>query len=88
VVDYLEPVGESAKTTRFGDQVLFWLSRLHFGRFAGLPVEIIWTVFGLMPAVLFATGALLWWKRVLRPWMRGRRIDQAAPPPSGGSIRV
>ena len=88
VVDYLEPVGESAKTTRFGDQVLFWLSRLHFGRFAGLPVEIIWTVFGLMPAVLFVTGALLWWNRVLRPRMRGRMIDEAAPQPSGGSLRV
>jgi uncharacterized iron-regulated membrane protein len=88
VVDYLEPVGESAKTTRFGDQVLFWLSRLHFGRFAGLPVEMIWTVFGLMPAVLFVTGALLWWKRVLRPRMRARMIDEAAPQPSDGSIRV
>jgi uncharacterized iron-regulated membrane protein len=88
VADYLEPVGEPAKTTRFGDQVLLWLSRLHFGRFAGLPVEIIWTVFGLMPAVLFLTGALLWWKRVLRPRMRGRMIDEAAPQPSDGSIRV
>jgi uncharacterized iron-regulated membrane protein len=88
VVDYWEPVGESAKSTRFGDQVLFWLSRWHFGRFAGLPVEMIWTVFGLMPAALFVTGALLWWKRVLRPRMRGRMIDEAAPQPSDGSIRV
>jgi len=34
VVDFLEPMRDSSKTTRFGDQVLFWLSRLHFGRFA------------------------------------------------------
>src|SRR6266478_5184109 len=67
VVDFLEPMRDSSKTTRFGDQVLFWLSRLHFGRFAGLPVEIIWTIFGLAPAVLFVTGAVMWWKRVLRP---------------------
>ena len=69
VVDFFEPIQEPSKT-RFGDQVLFWLSRLHFGRFAGLPVEIIWMIFGLMPAVLFVTGTLMWWKRVLRPWVR------------------
>ena len=71
VVDFLEP-GQDGKTNRFGDQVLTWLARLHFGRFAGLPVEIIWTIFGLMPAVLFVTGTLMWWNRVLKPWMRGR----------------
>jgi uncharacterized iron-regulated membrane protein len=76
VVDFLEPIHESSKTNRFGDQVLFWLARLHFGRFAGLPVEIVWTVFGLAPAVLFVTGTLMWWNRVLSPWMRRRLIVQ------------
>jgi uncharacterized iron-regulated membrane protein len=88
VVDFLEPVQESSKTTRFGDQVLFWLSRLHFGRFAGLPVEIIWTIFGLMPAVLFVTGTLMWWKRVLRPWMRRKIIDEAETQSADNSLRA
>jgi len=88
VVDYLEPLQESGKTTRFGDQVLLWLSRLHFGRFGGLPVEMIWTIFGLMPAVLFVTGALMWWNRVLRPWLRARWMDQAEAQPTNGSIRA
>jgi uncharacterized iron-regulated membrane protein len=76
VVDFLEPIHESSKTNRLGDQVLFWLARLHFGRFAGLPVEIVWTVFGLAPAVLFVTGTLMWWNRVLSPWMRRRLFVQ------------
>ncbi|MCU1342187.1 MAG: PepSY-associated helix domain protein [Candidatus Acidoferrum typicum] len=86
VVDFLEPVPQSSKTTRFGDQVLFWLSRLHFGRFAGVPVEIIWTIFGLMPALLFVTGTLMWWKRVLRRWMRRRIIDEAETQSADNSL--
>jgi uncharacterized iron-regulated membrane protein len=87
VVDFFEPIRDSSKTNRFGDQVLFWLARLHFGRFAGLPVKIIWTVFGLAPAVLFVTGTLMWWNRVLGPWMRRRLLvvpeanDVGAPHP-------
>jgi uncharacterized iron-regulated membrane protein len=70
VVDFFEPIREPSKTLRVGDQILYWLARLHFGRFAGLPVKIIWTVFGLAPAVLFVTGTLMWWNRVLSPRVR------------------
>jgi len=71
-VDFLEPLNESRRSLRFGDQVLYWLAQAHFGRFAGVPVKIIWTVVGLTPAALFFTGALMWWKRVLKPWL-GRK---------------
>jgi uncharacterized iron-regulated membrane protein len=71
-VDFLEPLKESSRSLRFGDQTLYWLARVHFGRFAGVPVKIVWTVVGLTPAALFFTGALMWWKRVLKPWL-GRR---------------
>ena len=71
-VDFLEPLNESSRSLRFGDQVLYWLAQAHFGRFAGVPVKIIWTVVGLTPAALFFTGALMWWKRVLKPWL-GRK---------------
>jgi uncharacterized iron-regulated membrane protein len=71
-VDFLEPLKESSRSLRFGDQALYWLARVHFGRFAGIPVKIVWTVVGLTPTVLFFTGALMWWKRVLKPWL-GRR---------------
>jgi uncharacterized iron-regulated membrane protein len=69
-VDFLEPLDVSSRKLRFGDQALYWLAQLHFGRFAGIPVKIIWTIVGLAPAVLFLTGLLMWWNRVLRPWLR------------------
>lgn len=69
VADYLDPNNGSRKPN-FGDQFLFWLAQLHFGRFAGLSVEIIWTVFGLVPLALFVTGAFMWWNRVLSPWLK------------------
>jgi uncharacterized iron-regulated membrane protein len=72
-VDFLEPLNESSRSLRFGDQVLYWLAQAHFGRFAGVPVKIVWTVVGLTPAALFLTGALMWWKRVLKPWL-GRKV--------------
>jgi uncharacterized iron-regulated membrane protein len=71
-VDYFEPLNSSSRSLRFGDRILYWLAQAHFGRFAGVPVKIIWTVVGLAPAALFITGAVMWWKRVLKPWL-GRR---------------
>lgn len=59
-----------SRDLRFGDEVLTWLARLHFGRFKWLPLKIVWTVFGLIPVVLLITGALMWWNRVLGPWYR------------------
>ncbi len=66
LVDYLEPYGDLRTEPRLGDEVLRWVARLHFGRFAGWPVKTLWTVLGLVPLVLFVTGALMWWNRVRR----------------------
>jgi uncharacterized iron-regulated membrane protein len=52
---------------RTGDAVLRWLTRLHFGRYFGWPVKVLWTILGLIPPLLFVTGALMWWNRVVRP---------------------
>jgi len=60
-----------------GDSALFWLARLHFGRFSTLTVKLIWTVLGLVPAVLFITGTVMWWNRVLRPKMQRMKIEEA-----------
>ena len=62
--------GEVVRITSFddaalGDAILLWFGKLHFGNFGGVPVKILWTVFGLAPALLFATGSLMWWNRVL-----------------------
>ncbi len=48
-----------------GDQFIRWLYYLHFGNFAGSGTKTIWVLFGFAPVVLFITGALMWWNRVL-----------------------
>jgi uncharacterized iron-regulated membrane protein len=42
----------------------YWIVRLHFGRF-NAATEALWTILGLAPALLAATGVLMWWNRVL-----------------------
>jgi uncharacterized iron-regulated membrane protein len=49
---------------RFGDQVLSWLSDLHFGRFDRLT-KALWTLIGLVPAVLAFTGMFMCCHRLL-----------------------
>jgi uncharacterized iron-regulated membrane protein len=46
-----------------------WITRLHFGRF-NAATEALWTILGLAPALLAATGALMWWNRVLSKRIR------------------
>jgi uncharacterized iron-regulated membrane protein len=48
-----------------GDQIIRAIYGAHFGNFAGLGTRIVWAIFGLMPAFLFITGAIIWWNRVL-----------------------
>jgi uncharacterized iron-regulated membrane protein len=53
----------------FTDSFLSWFTLVHVGRF-GWRMEALWTVLGLVPAVLFVTGALMWWNRVIRHGVR------------------
>jgi uncharacterized iron-regulated membrane protein len=48
-----------------GDHVIQWTYYLHFGNFAGWKVKTLWTVLGLVPVLLFFTGFIMWWNRVL-----------------------
>jgi uncharacterized iron-regulated membrane protein len=48
-----------------GDQIVRTFMGLHFGNFGGLGIRILWAVIGLTPPLLFITGALMWWNRVL-----------------------
>jgi len=59
------PYGE-----RPGDVALAWLPRLHFGRWRD-PVwapwlKALWAIIGVVPAIMFVTGLLMWWNRVVR----------------------
>lgn len=83
--DRLEPPTPLNAGFRIGDRVIYWLAYLHFGRICGIGIpckgpgfcdqatKATWALFGLAPAVMFVTGAILWWTRVLRPRLAGPR---------------
>jgi uncharacterized iron-regulated membrane protein len=52
---------------RPADIVLRWFTRLHFGRWEGLPwLSAVWAVMGLVPVIMFITGTIMWWNRVVK----------------------
>ena len=79
VADVTPPVRPKRKRPTIhysaGDQVIRTLFGMHFGNFAGLKIRILWAALGLMPPLLFFTGALMWWNRVLS--REGRRLRRA-----------
>jgi uncharacterized iron-regulated membrane protein len=67
---------------RWGDVALAWLSRLHFGRWQNDWLKALWALLGLAPVVMFVTGTVIWWNRVVR-----RRPSNVEADPIGvGSI--
>lgn len=46
-----------------GDRITRLMTPLHVGAFGGAPVRLVWFVFGLVPALLAMSGALVWWQR-------------------------
>jgi uncharacterized iron-regulated membrane protein len=66
---------------RPGDVALTWLSRLHFGRWRdpgwGPWLKAAWAVIGLAPTVMFVTGGVMWWNRVIRK-RAARNVPDAA----------
>jgi uncharacterized iron-regulated membrane protein len=79
--EWLQPLTAENAGQRLIDQILYWLAFLHFGRVngIGLPcsgpglcdqsVKAVWAIFGLAPAVMFVTGSIMWWNRVLKRWL-------------------
>ena len=78
LADRLEPLTAANAGVRIVDRIIYWLAFLHFGRINGIGIpcsgpglcdqttKAIWAVFGLAPAAMFVTGAIMWWNRVLR----------------------
>ena len=54
-----------------------WLVRMHFGRYGGMGVRVTYVIIGLLPAVMFVTGAVMWWNRVLRRWLAETKTSRA-----------
>ena len=66
VVDYLQPLEEDNFDPRLGDTVLYWFAYVHFGRFGGWSTKLAWALVGLVPPVMFVTGVVMWWNRLVR----------------------
>jgi uncharacterized iron-regulated membrane protein len=53
---------------------------IHVGNFGGWPVKLLWVVLGLAPPVLFVTGFMMWWFRVLNPWRKRGLVPRSYVP--------
>jgi uncharacterized iron-regulated membrane protein len=67
-----------------GDNLIHWIYYLHFGNFAGPKTKALWVVLGLLPVILFVTGGIMWWNRVLSP--AARRLRRTAGSPAVAAI--
>ena len=77
LLDVLEPLDEANPVERVVDRIQNRLVYLHFGRLGGRGIPgcgrglcnsttmLVWAIVGMVPAVMFVTGALMWWNRVL-----------------------
>ena len=91
IADQLAPVTTANARVPLVDQIIYWLAYLHFGRIGGIGIpcrgpglcdqatKATWALFGLTPAFMFVTGALMWWNRVLRPRLASTRRPVRAP---------
>jgi uncharacterized iron-regulated membrane protein len=86
VADVLDPITDpTLVAARVSDHVIYWIAYLHFGRINGIGIpcrgpglcdqmtKAVWAFFGLAPAVLAVTGAIVWWNRMRRPRPSSRR---------------
>lgn len=71
--DYLGKVGTS--DGEIGRQAAASTYQLHFGDFAGLPVELAYIGFGLALAVITATGTTLWLRKRARKGYETQRLE-------------
>ncbi len=79
LADWLQPPTAATDGMRFVDHVIYWIAYLHFGRINGIGIpcsgpgfcdqatKAVWAIFGMAPAAMFVTGAIMWWNRLRRP---------------------
>ena len=74
IVDWIV---EPSNQIRPVDVALEWLARLHFGRWQSYTLKTVWVIIGLIPAVMFVTGVIMWWNRVVRKSLATRARQPA-----------
>ena len=78
-----EPVPVARPRPSVGGRLLEWAGPLHTGGFGGWPIRLAWFVLGLAPALLFGTGFISWYSRVISPFnstSRGEPSINTRPP--------
>jgi uncharacterized iron-regulated membrane protein len=90
--DAIQPYDSTTAGDRLVDQIQYWLAYLHFGRLGGRGIpgcgvgicdsisKATWAAAGLVPPIMFITGALMWWNRVLRPGLQNTAASDPADP--------
>jgi uncharacterized iron-regulated membrane protein len=66
---FLDPY--TLKTIRIDDRVsmpigarlIKSMEPVHYGKFGGLPVKMLWVFLGLLPLLFSMSGAVMWWNR-------------------------
>jgi uncharacterized iron-regulated membrane protein len=69
---FFGPQPDDLRDVRTVDVAVEWLARLHFGRWRSHTLKAVWVIVGLVPAVMFVTGVIMWWNRVVKPAMAAR----------------
>ena len=71
----------------YAETAISWMVALHFGRFGGWPVRVIWIVAGLVPAFLAVSGAIMWWLRVVKPARARAPVTRPIPALTAMSVQ-
>lgn len=79
IVDYFDPPSDEFLGLRRGDRFLRGVSRTHFGNFDGTTIRVLWCVLGIAPVILFVTGVIMWWNRVVRPASKKSKLVDLPP---------
>jgi uncharacterized iron-regulated membrane protein len=56
---------EDARQASLGARLIALVSPLHFGTVGGAITRWLWLIAGLVPPLLFITGFMMWWNRVV-----------------------
>jgi uncharacterized iron-regulated membrane protein len=75
--DWIEPPTDEGRE-RVVDVIFTWIARLHFGRWRNGWLKAVWAIVGLAPAIMFVTGALMWWNRKRRRLVETVAVAYAA----------
>jgi uncharacterized iron-regulated membrane protein len=81
---FFGPQPDNIENVRVIDRVMEWMVRLHFGRWRSHTLKVVWVIMGLIPAVMFVTGGIMWWNRVVK---KPRTAKVREPQPALTTLR-